>query len=87
MRCFFDKSVSCRGFSIIELMIVLLLVGMALTRAIPFTVDWVNSARISEAEATLIEVVGLAKATALRNPAGVIDGEAVSSVCLSDSVF
>lgn len=70
-----------KGFSVIELMIVVLLLGMALSKGIPFTVEWVNSARVTDAESSLIEGVGFAKAKALRNGNGVIEGRAVTALC------
>ncbi|HEY7773797.1 MAG TPA: prepilin-type N-terminal cleavage/methylation domain-containing protein [Marinagarivorans sp.] len=73
------------GFSIVELMIVVLIMGLALVKGIPLTVDWVNSARVTEAESALVEAVGLAKAKALRNSQGVIDGSAVTAVCYGNA--
>ena len=75
-----------RGFSIIELMIVILIMGLALMKGVPLTVDWVNSARVTEAESALVEAVGLAKAKALRNSRGVIDGSAVTAVCYGNAM-
>lgn len=76
-----------KGFSVIELMIVLLLLGMALAKGIPFTVEWVNSARVTDAESALIEGVGFAKAKALRNSNGVIEGRAVTALCYNQGQF
>lgn len=76
-----------KGFSVIELMIVLLLLGMALAKGIPFTVEWVYSARVTEAESALIEGVGFAKAKALRNSNGVIEGRAVTAMCYDNGQF
>ena len=76
-----------KGFSVIELMIVLLLLGMAMAKGIPFTIEWVNSARVTDAESALIEGVGYAKAKALRNGNGVIEGRAVTALCYDQGQF
>ncbi len=76
-----------KGFSIIELLIVILIMGMALVKGIPFTMDWVNSARVTEAESGLVEAIGLAKAKALRNAQGVISGDAVTAVCYANEIL
>lgn len=73
------------GFSVIELMIVLVLFALIITKAIPFTMDWINSARVTETESILIEAMGLTKAKSLRNANGVIDGKAVAALCLSNN--
>ena len=73
-----------KGFSIIELLIVILLMGLTLVKGIPFTMDWVNSARVTETESALVEAVGFAKAKALRNSQGIISGGAVTAVCYSN---
>ena len=77
---------SLRGFSLIEVMIVLLLIGIILVKGIPFTSDWVNGAKVTDAESALIEAVGLAKAKALRNGPGIINGGAVAAVCMGSSI-
>jgi prepilin-type N-terminal cleavage/methylation domain-containing protein len=76
-----------KGFSVIELMIVLLLMGMVFAKGIPFTLEWVNSARVTDAESALIEGVGFAKAKALRNGNGVIEGRAVTALCYNQGQF
>mgnify|MGYP001954624997 CR=1 FL=1 len=73
-----------QGFSIIELLIVIMIMGLALVKGIPFTMDWVNSARVTEAESGLVEALGFAKAKALRNAEGIINGGAVTAVCYSN---
>jgi type II secretory pathway pseudopilin PulG len=75
------------GFSIIELMIVVLLIGLALSKGIPFTAEWVNSARVTEVESALSESIALAKAKALRNAMGIVSGKAVSAVCFGDEIL
>ena len=73
-----------KGFSIVELLIVIAIMGLALVKGIPFTMDWVNSARVTETESALVEAIGFAKAKALRNSQGVISGGAVTAVCYSN---
>lgn len=86
-----------RGFTLIELMIVVLIVGLMLLVAAPFTRTWTDSAKLTEAKGILTQAVGVAKASALRNPAGahrkgvmilgvstMVTGTA-AAVCIDDS--
>ena len=72
------------GFSLIELMIVLVLLAIIVLKAVPFTTDWVNGARVTDAQSVLVEAVGLAKSKALRNSVGIIEGKAVTAICLNN---
>jgi prepilin-type N-terminal cleavage/methylation domain-containing protein len=59
-----------RGFTLIELMIVILIAGLLMLVAAPFTRAWTASAKITEAQGVLNQAVSRAKAVALRNPNG-----------------
>lgn len=58
------------GFSLIEIMITLLLVGVLGLMAGPFTVSWLHLSEIQRAKGQLIQAHGIAKAAALRNRQG-----------------
>jgi prepilin-type N-terminal cleavage/methylation domain-containing protein len=60
-----------RGFTLIELMIVLLIAGLLLLVAAPFTSQWSNSTKITEAMGVINQAVSRAKASALSNPNGI----------------
>ena len=55
------------GFTLIEVMIVLLLIGLLSVTAVPFTSAWVTSAHVQQASGQVEQAVRLTKARALRN--------------------
>jgi len=57
-----------RGFTLIELMIVVAIVAVLALMAAPLTPDWVHGARTLQARGTLVQGFENAKALALRNP-------------------
>ncbi|MCY1267955.1 hypothetical protein D9M68_216870 [compost metagenome] len=72
-----------RGFSLIELMIVVALIGILAMIAGPFTMAWSDSAQARDAEGLLNQGIGRAKATALRNRYAMIDAQPAALLCLS----
>ncbi|WP_185265783.1 pilus assembly FimT family protein [Halopseudomonas xiamenensis] len=56
-----------RGFTLIEIMITLLIIGVLALVAGPFTINWLHLSDIQRAKGQLIETHGIAKAAALRN--------------------
>lgn len=61
------------GFTLIEVMIVLLLVSLLAVAAAPFTATWIASADVQQASGQLEQAVRLTKARALRNAVEAID--------------
>lgn len=73
--------------TLIEVMIVVLLIGLLSLAASPFTGAWVRGADVSKTLAVLEQAVGSAKATALRNEAGVMGDAAAGALCLNDGTL
>ena len=57
-----------RGFSLVELMIAVAIIGLLAVVAAPYTASWIHSANVQEAESILKLAHGKARALALRNP-------------------
>lgn len=77
------KTNAMRGFTLIELMLVVLIVGLMVLVASPFTSAWSNSASVTKYEGVINYAISLAKTAAQRNEAGVdIDGK-VTALCVS----
>lgn len=63
--------VSQRGFSLIELLVVLALLGFLLSLAVPFASSWSNQSKLQDAAQLLQQGIGRTKALALRNEYGI----------------
>ena len=72
-----------RGFSLIELIITLAVLGMLLAVGVPLTRAWSDSAYQREAAGQLQQGLSRAKATALRNKGGVQNTAPAAVLCLS----
>lgn len=58
------------GFTLIEMMITVLLIGVLALMAGPYTINWVHLSDIQRAKGQLVQTHGTAKAAAMRNPRG-----------------
>lgn len=72
-----------KGFTLIELMVVLVIVAALAAAALPFTHAWVEGVRQSNARSQVSQAVGVAQGLAMRNPNGVLQGQAVSRLTIS----
>lgn len=69
-----------RGFSLIELSITLLIIGVLALMAAPFTIAWAHMSDVHQAKGQLVQAHGLAKAAALRNRPVLLAGEVVALI-------
>lgn len=76
-----------RGFSLIELMVTLAVLGILLVVGVPLTKAWSDSAYQREAAGLLQQGVSRAKATALRNEGGVQSSAPAAVLCYSNQVL
>lgn len=68
------------GFSLIELAITLLLVGLLAVMTVSFTIAWAHTADVQTAKGQLLQAYGMAKSVALRNRAAAAGNDPVVSV-------
>ena len=71
-----------RGFTLIEIAVVLAVTVSILLVSAPLTVSWADSARVTETRALLQQAHTRARAIALRNTAGAIGGAPAALVCM-----
>lgn len=76
-----------RGFSLIEMMIVIAIVGTVAAIGVPLTGAWMTSAQLREMQGSLGQGVARAKAIALRNPGGVTGTVAAAILCRSNDTL
>jgi prepilin-type N-terminal cleavage/methylation domain-containing protein len=74
-----------RGFTLIEVMIVVAIFALIVLVAAPLSGGWIRESDLVTAEAQLTEAIGRAKAAALRNGRAATDENPVAAVCRSDS--
>lgn len=74
-----------RGFTLIEMMIVILIIGLLAIATSPFTGAWSDSANIHKAHGELDQATRYARAAALRNEAGATGGQPASRVIVDGS--
>lgn len=70
------------GFTLIELMITVLLIGVLALMAGPYTINWMHLSDIQRAKGQLVQAHGMAKAAALRNPQAAIGETPVAAIHL-----
>lgn len=58
------------GFSLIEMMVVVAILGILAVAGTALTVNWVKQAEITKTVASLANAISLAKSTSIRNERG-----------------
>lgn len=74
-----------RGFSLVELLVVLAVSGILLGSTIPLGSHWMKSANLSTVDGEMSHGIGKAIAAALRNEQAVDSMEPAAALCLSDT--
>lgn len=72
------------GFSLVELMVVMVIVALLAMAALPFTRAWTDGAKQSDFRNQVARSIGQAQSLAVRNPDGMAQGTAVVRLELSD---
>lgn len=72
------------GFTLIETMIIVTIVGILAGLGSAFTVNWVRQAELNTATASLESAINLARSAAIRNATGVVGDQTSGHLCLSN---
>lgn len=75
-----------KGFTIVELLIVITLMCIFVMATTQLTGKWVEQTRLTEAQGLIERAIGQTKALAIRNPKGVFDG-AAAALCVNDKTI
>lgn len=73
------------GFSLIEMMVVVAILGILAVAGTALTVNWVKQAEITKTVSSLANAISLAKSTSMRNERGFTDNSAASQICLNSN--
>lgn len=72
------------GFTLIETMIIVAIIGVLAVLGSGFTVNWVRQAELNTATASLESAINLARSAAIRNATGVVGDQTSGHLCLSN---
>ena len=72
------------GFTLIETMIIVTIVGILAGLGSAFTVNWVRQAELNTATASLESAINLARSAAIRNETGVVKDKTAGHLCFSN---
>jgi len=72
------------GFTLIETMIIVTIIGILAVLGSGFTVNWVRQAELNTATASLESAINLARSAAIRNATGVVGDQTSGHLCFSN---
>mgnify|MGYP000570674667 FL=1 len=72
------------GFTLIETMIIVAIIGVLAVLGSGFTVNWVRQAELNTATTSLESAINLTKSAAIRNATGVVGDQTSGHLCLSN---
>ena len=72
------------GFTLIETMIIVAIIGVLAVLGSGFTVNWVRQAELNTATTSLESAINLTKSAAIRNATGVVGDQTSGHLCFSD---
>lgn len=76
-----------QGFTLIELMVLLVITAILASAAIPFAVGWASGARQMDAKNLFTQALGQAKSLAVLNPQSVSSGSPVSRLRVNNNTY
>lgn len=76
-----------QGFTLIELMVLLVITAILAATAIPFAVGWASGARQMDGKNLFIQGLGQAKSLAVLNPQSVSSGSPVSRLRVNNNTY
>lgn len=76
-----------KGFTLIELMVLLVITAILAAAAIPFTVGWASGSRQMDAKNLFVQGLGQAKSLAVLNPQRVATGNPVSRLRVNNNTY
>lgn len=76
-----------QGFTLIETMIIVAIIGILAVMGSAFTVNWVRQAELNKATASLESAVNLARSTAIRNATGLTGNQTTGHICFSNNIL
>lgn len=76
-----------RGFTLVELMVLLVITAILASAAIPFTAGWASGARQMDAKNLFVQALGQAKSVAVLNPNSVAAGSPVSRLRVINNTY
>ncbi len=76
-----------QGFTLIELMVLLVITAILAATAIPFAVGWASGARQMDGKNLFIQGLGQAKSLAVLNPQSVSAGSPVSRLRVNNNTY
>lgn len=72
-----------KGFSLVELLVVITIIGILAAAASPLSRSWIDSSNVTKLDGLMNQAVGRAKAVALQNQFAVIGSQPSAALCFN----